>query len=66
MAREPKKIDASALGANSVGLHFRDRVKKIKDNGKKTKIENRQNGEEKYHGKNLAYVHIWGKTSKIL
>ena len=44
MAREPKKIDASALGANSVGLHFRDRVKKIKDNGKKTKIENLKNG----------------------
>ena len=45
--------------ANSVGLHFRDRVKKIKENGKKTKIENLQNGQEKYDGKNLAYVHIW-------
>ena len=51
---------------NSVRLHFRERVEKTKENAKKTKIENLQNGQEKYGGKKLAYVHIWGKTSKIL
>ena len=54
------------FSANSVGLYFRDRVEKIKENGKKTKTENLQNGQEKYGGKKLAYVHIWAKTSKIL
>ena len=37
---------------NSAGLHFRERVQKIKENGKKSrKIENVQNGQEKYDGK---------------
>ena len=27
---------------------------------KDTKIENLQNGQEKYGGKNLAYVYCWG------
>ena len=54
MAREPKNRCLS-FSANSVGLHFRDRVEKIK--------EKLQNGQEKYGGKKLAYVHIWGKTS---
>ena len=54
------------FSANSVGLYFSDRVEKIKENGKKTKTENLQNGQEKYGGKKLAYVHIWAKTSKIL
>ena len=61
-----RKNRCLSFSANSVGLHFRDRVEKIKENGKKTKIENSQNGQEKYGGKKLAYVHIWGKTSKIL
>ena len=30
------------------------------------KIENLQNGQEKYGGKKLAYVHIRDKTSKTL
>ena len=55
-----------SFSANSVGLHFRDRVEKIKEKGKKAKIENLQNGQKKYGGKKLAYVHIWGKISKIL
>ena len=46
---------------NSVGLHFREVVAKKK----KTKIGN-LNGQEIYGGKKLAYVDIWGKTSKIL
>ena len=51
-----------SFSANSVGLYFRERVEKVKENGKKkkTKIENVQNGQEKYRGKNSA------KTSKIL
>ena len=53
---------------NSVGLHFREVVEKIKKAAKKkkkTKIGN-LNGQEIYGGKKLAYVDIWGKTSKIL
>ena len=62
---ENQKNRCLSFSANSVGLHFRDRVEKIKENGKKTKIENLQNGQEKYGGNKLAYVHIWAKTSKI-
>ena len=46
----------------SVGLHFHEGVEKIKENDKNTKIENLQNGHEKYGGKNLAYVYSWGKN----
>ena len=35
---------------NSVGLHFREVVEKIKKAAKKTKIGNLQNGQEKYDG----------------
>ena len=62
------KTDAWALeiySTNSVGLHFCEVVEKIKESGKKTKIENLQNGRGKYGGKKFAHVHIWGKTSKI-
>ena len=54
---ENQKNRCLSFSANSVGLHFRDRVEKIK--------ENLQNGQEKYGGKKLAYVLIWAKTSKI-
>ena len=50
----------------SVGLHFREVVKKSKRKWHKTKIGNLQIGQEKYGGKKLAYIHIWGKSSKIL
>ena len=36
----------------------------MKENDKNTKIENLQNGQEKYGGKNLAYVYSWGKNLK--
>ena len=49
---------------NSVGLHFHEGVEKMKENDKNTKIENLQNGQEKYGGKNLAYVYSWGKNLK--
>ena len=47
---------------NSVGLHFHEGVEKIKENDKNIKIENLQNEQEKYGGKNLAYVYSWGKN----
>ena len=53
-----RKNRCLSFRANSVGLHFRERVENIKDNGQKTKIENLQNGLGKYGGKKLAYVHI--------
>ena len=34
----------------------------MKENDKNTKIENLQNGQEKYGGKKLAYVYSWGKN----
>ena len=37
---------------NSVRVHFRERVEKTKENGKNTTLENLQNGQEKYGGKN--------------
>ena len=64
---ENQKYRSLSFSANSVGLHFRERVEKIKENGKKKKtVENLQNGQENMAGKKLTYVHIWGKTSKIL
>ena len=47
---------------NSVDLHFYEGVEKIKENNKNTKIENLQNGQGKYGGKNLAYLYSWGKN----
>ena len=61
---ENQKNRCLSFRANGVGLHFRDRVVKIKENGKKTKIENLQNGQEKYGAKKVAYVHIWRKLQK--
>ena len=61
---ENQKNRCLSFSAHSVGLHFCDRVEKIKENGKKTKIENLQNGQEKYGAKKGAYVHIWGKLQK--
>ena len=48
-----------SVSTNSAGLHFRERVQKIKENGKKKKrkIENLQNGHEKYGEKKKTRVH---------
>ena len=47
-----------SVSKNSAGLHFRERVQKIKENGKKKrKIENLQNGDEKYGEKKKTRVH---------
>ena len=55
---------SSSTNSVHVGLHFRERGEAINENGKNTKIENHlQNGQEKYGGKKLTYVHIWDKNS---
>ena len=36
----------------------------MKGNDKNTKKEYLQNGQEKYGGKNFAYVYSWGKNLK--
>ena len=72
---EDRKNRCLSVSTNSAGLHFRERVQKIKKkqikkkNKKKKnekKIEKVQNGQEEYGGKKLALMHIWGKTSIIL
>ena len=50
---------------NSVRLHFRERVEKTKESATETKIENLQNGQEKYGGNKFAYVHISKKILKM-
>ena len=54
---EDDKNRCLSSSTNSVGLQFHEEVEKIKENVKNTKIENLQNGQEKYGGKNLAYVY---------
>ena len=61
---EYRKNKCLSSSTNSVRLHFRKRAEKTKENAKKTKIENIQNGQEKYGGKKFGYVHIWGKNLK--
>ena len=46
-----RKNRCLSSSTNSVRLHFRERVEKIKENGKNTKTENLRNGQEKYGGK---------------
>ena len=59
---EDFKYRCLSSSTNSVGLHFHEGAEKIKENDKNTTIENLQNGQEKYGGKNLAYVYSWGKN----
>ena len=49
---------------NSVGLHFREWVEKIRENGKNTKTENLQNGQEKYGGENAPGTCTFGAKNK--
>ena len=55
---EDHKNRCLSSSINSVGFHFHEGVEKIKENGKNTKIENLQNGREKYG----AYLYSWGKS----
>ena len=59
---EDHKNRCLSSSTNIVGLYFHEGVEKIKENYKNTKIENLQNGWQKYSGKNLAYVYSWGKN----
>ena len=61
---EDHKNSCLSSSTNSVGLHFHEGVEKIKEKVKNAKIENLQNGEEKYGGENLAYVNSLGKNLK--
>ena len=54
-----KHKNRQTVYTNSVDLHFHEGVEKIEENVKNTKIENLQNGQEKYGGKiNLACVRV--------
>ena len=63
------KTDAWALelySTNSVGLCFREVVEKIKEKARqKKKFKKPTKWAEKYGGKKLAYVQIWGKNIVI-
>ena len=59
---EYRKNRCLISSTNSVRLHFRQRVEKTKENAPKTKLENLQNGQEKYGGKKFGYGHIWEKN----
>ena len=54
-------VDAWALAQTVQAFIFMKEYRKLK----KLKY-NIQNGREKYGGKKLAFVHIWGKNSKII
>ena len=51
---------------NSVDLHFHEGVEKTKENVKNTKIENLQNGQEKYGGKIIIKKKYGGKINQIV
>ena len=59
---EYRKNRCLSSGTNSVRLHFRERGKKTKENAKKTKIENLQNGQEK---KRREKIGVRGHLGKI-
>ena len=59
---EDRKNRCLSSRRNIEGLYFHEGVEKRKENDKNTKIENIQNGRQKYGRKNLAYVYSWGKN----
>ena len=64
---EDHKNRCLSSSTNNVGLHFHEGVEKIKENDKNTKIENLQNGQEKYGGENpRVRVHLGQKLKKII
>ena len=62
---EYRKNRCLSCSTNSVRLHFRQRAEKTKENGKNTKIENLQNGQEIYGGKKTSVRAHLGKKLKI-
>ena len=64
---EFRKNRCLSSSTNSVRLHFRERVEKIKENGKNTKTENLQNGQEKYCGKKTRVrAHFEQKLKNVI
>ena len=65
---EDRQNRCLSVSTNSAGLHFRERVQKIKENGKKkTKIENVQNGQEKYSGeKTRVHAHLGQNFKNVI
>ena len=61
---EYRKNRCLSSSTHSVRLHFRERVEKTKENAKKTKIENLQNGQKKYGGKKIRVRAHLGKNLK--
>ena len=61
---EDHKNRCLSSSTNSAGLHFHERVEKIKENVKNTKIENLQSGQEKYGGKNARACTVGAKIKK--
>ena len=52
---EDRKNRCLSSSTNTEGVHFHEREEKINENSNNTKVENRQNGKEKYDtGKNLC------------
>ena len=52
---------------NSVGLRFREAVKKIKERGKKTNLKNLQNGLVKCGGKKTRVrANLWQNFKNII
>ena len=63
---EYRKNRCLSCSTNSVRLHFRQRAEKTKENGKNTKIENLQNGQEIYGGKKTSVRAHLGKKLKYI
>ena len=61
---EYRKNRCLSSRTNSVRLHFRKRVEKTKENAKKTKIENLQNGQEKNRREKIGVRAHLGKIFK--
>ena len=64
---EYRKNRCLSSSTNRVRLHFRERVEKTKESAKKTKIENLQNGQEKYGGKKTrVHAHLGQNFKNII
>ena len=65
---EDRKNRCLSVSTNSAGLHFRERVQKIKKTAKKTKNEKKmekvQNGQEEYGGKKTRLLDSWAIESE--
>ena len=64
---EYRKNRCLSSSTNRVRLHFRERVEKTRESAKKTKIENLQNGQQKYGGKKTrVHAHLGQNFKNII